>query len=99
MDFDDIKSFGKSVARGVPQMATGFVDLAALPLEWTGVIEPGQAVGGTEWMTKKGLLPPEQKGFVNETTELLGSALAPAGLVKNVGTKGAALAKALRAKQ
>lgn len=98
MDFDDIKRFGKSVARGVPQMASGFVDLAALPFEMAGVVEPGKTPLSTEWLTNKGLLPPEQKGFVNETTELLGSALAPAGLVKSVGTKGAALARALRAK-
>ena len=40
----------KSVARGVPQMATGLVDLASMPFEAAGVLQPGQAVGSTKWL-------------------------------------------------
>ena len=67
----------KSVARGVPQMATGFVDLAAMPLEYAGVLQPGQAVGSTKWLENKGYLPPPQEGFINQTVEGLASALDP----------------------
>lgn len=67
----------KSVARGVPQMATGFVDLAAMPFEAAGMIEPGKAVGSTKWLEEKGYLPPPQEGFVNQTAEMLASGLDP----------------------
>lgn len=61
----------KSVARGVPQMATGLVDLAAMPFEAAGVLQPGQAVGSTKWLESKGYLPEQQEGFANQLTELL----------------------------
>lgn len=67
----------KSVARGVPQMATGLVDLAAMPFEAAGVLQPGQAVGSTKWLESKGYLPEAQPGFINQTVEGLASALDP----------------------
>jgi hypothetical protein len=76
-----LKSLGISVARGVPQLATGFVDLAALPFTLSGLIKPEQAVGSTDYMTARGYLPPKQEGLLNETTELLSGALNPAGAV------------------
>jgi hypothetical protein len=85
MDQDTIeylKKLGISVARGVPQLATGFVDLAALPFTLSGLIKPEQAVGSTDWMTAKGYLPPKQEGLLSETTELLSGAVNPAGAVK-----------------
>jgi hypothetical protein len=91
-----LKSLGISVARGVPQLATGFVDLAALPFTLSGLIKPEQAVGSTDYMTAKGYLPPKQEGLLSETTELLSGAINPAGAVKGgllgagalLGTKG-----------
>lgn len=77
-----LKSLGISVARGVPQLATGFVDLAALPFTLTGLLKPEQAVGSTDWMTAKGYLPPKQEGLLSETTELLSGAVNPAGAIK-----------------
>jgi hypothetical protein len=74
---DYLKSLGLSIARGVPQVATGMVDLAALPFTATGLLKPEEAVGSTDWMTKKGLLPPAQKGLLNETTEMLSGAINP----------------------
>lgn len=76
-----LKSLGISVARGVPQLATGFVDLAALPFTLTGLLKPEQAVGSTDWMTAKGYLPPKQEGLLNETTELLSGAINPASAI------------------
>jgi len=84
MDQDTIeylKSLGISVARGVPQLATGFVDLAALPFTLSGLIKPEQAFGSTDWMTAKGYLPPKQEGLLSETTELLSGAINPAGAI------------------
>lgn len=76
------KQYGESFARGVPQMATGFVDLLGLPLTMSGVSKPEDIFGSTDYFTKKGLLPPKQDGLDNETTELLSSALSPAGAAK-----------------
>lgn len=76
------KQYGESFARGVPQMATGFVDLLGLPLTMSGVSKPEDIFGSTDYLTKKGLLPPKQDGIDNETTELLSSALSPAGAAK-----------------
>ena len=70
----------KSVARGVPQMATGLVDLASLPFEAAGVIQPGQAVGSTKWLESKGYLPESQEGFLNQTAELLSGGFDPSDL-------------------
>ena len=47
----------RSIARGAPQAATGLVDLAALPFTASGLLKPGQAVGSTEYLTQRGLLP------------------------------------------
>lgn len=75
---ETLRKLGLAAARGVPQLATGFVDLAALPFTMTGVMKPEQAVGSTAYLTSKGLLPPEQKGLLGETTELVTSAINPA---------------------
>jgi predicted GNAT family acetyltransferase len=86
---ETLRKLGLAAARGVPQLATGFVDLAALPFTMTGMLKPEQAVGSTAYLTSKGLLPPEQKGLLSETTELVTSALNPAGAVKTIGLLGA----------
>lgn len=86
------KEYGNSVARGVPQMATGFVDLAALPLTATGLVDSKDVFGSTDYLTKKGLLPPKQEGLDNETTELVSSVLSPAGAAKGALTGLGALA-------
>ena len=88
---ETLKKLGLAAARGVPQLATGFVDLAALPFTMTGMLKPEQAVGSTAYLTSKGLLPPEQKGLLNETTELVSSALNPAGATKAALAKGGLL--------
>lgn len=82
MDEEFLKSLGLSIARGVPQMATGFVDLAALPFTLTGLLDEKDVVGGTEYLTQRGLLPPAQEGLLNETTEMVSSALSPGGAIK-----------------
>lgn len=92
MDKDTIeylKSLGISVARGVPQLATGFVDLAALPFTLSGLIKPEQAFGSTDWMTAKGYLPPKQEGLLSETTELLSGAINPATGAMAIGATAA----------
>ncbi len=76
------KEYGNSVARGVPQMATGFVDLFGAPLTMSGLVKPEQVFGSTDYFTSKGLLPPKQEGLDNETTELLSSVLSPSGAAK-----------------
>ena len=83
MDEEYLRRLGLSVARGVPQLATGFVDLAALPFTMTGLLEPEQAFGSTAYLTSKGLLPPPQEGLLEETTEMVSGALNPAGAVKS----------------
>lgn len=82
MDEEFFKRLGLSIARGVPQMATGFVDLAGLPFTMTGLLEPEEVVGSTAYLTSKGLLPPPQEGLLEETTEMVSGALNPAGAVK-----------------
>lgn len=83
MDIQELlKSLGLSVARGVPQMASGFVDLAALPFTATGLLKPEQAVGSTDWMTARGYLPPKQEGLLSESAEMASSMLSPAGATK-----------------
>jgi len=79
---ETLRKLGLAAARGVPQLATGFVDLAALPFTMTGMMKPEQAVGSTAYLTSKGLLPPEQKGLLGETTELVTSAINPASMAK-----------------
>jgi hypothetical protein len=81
---DTLYSLGKSVARGVPQLATGLVDLAALPLTMTGVRKPEQIFGSTAYLTEKGLLPPAQTGLLNQSTELASSMVNPAAAAKGV---------------
>lgn len=79
---ETLKSLGLSAARGIPQLATGFVDLAAFPFTATGLLKPEEAVGSTAYLTSKGLLPPEQQGLLNQTTELVSSAINPATAAK-----------------
>jgi len=88
---ETLRSLGLSAARGIPQLATGFVDLAALPFTATGMLKPEQAVGSTAYLTSKGLLPPEQQGLLNQTTELLSGAMNPALATKAALAKGGLL--------
>jgi hypothetical protein len=88
---ETLRKLGLSAARGVPQLATGFVDLAALPFTMTGVMKPEQAVGSTAYLTSKGLLPPPQEGLLSETTELVSSAMNPATATKAALAKGGLL--------
>ena len=92
---DVLKKLGKSVARGVPQLATGFVDLAALPLTMTGIRQPEQIFGSTAYLTDKGLLPQPQTGLLNEGAELASSMLNPAAAAKGatVGLLGTFIGK------
>ena len=82
------KSLGKSIARGVPQLATGFVDLAALPFTMSGLLENDKVFGSTAYLTKKGLLPKPQTGLLNQGTELVTSMLNPASAAKGIGLLG-----------
>lgn len=89
---ETLKKLGLATARGVPQLATGFVDLAALPFTMTGMVRPEQVFGSTDYLTAKGLLPPPQQGLLSETTELLSGALNPATATKAALAKGGLLA-------
>jgi hypothetical protein len=89
---ETLRKLGLAAARGVPQLATGFVDLAALPFTMTGMMKPEQAVGSTAYLTSKGLLPPPQQGLLSETTELVSSAVNPATAAKAALAKGGLLA-------
>lgn len=82
MDEQYLKRLGLSIARGVPQMATGFVDLAALPFTMTGLLDEKDVVGSTAYLTEMGLLPPPQEGVLNETAELVSGAMSPGGALK-----------------
>lgn len=82
-----IKQLGLSVARGVPQAATGMVDLAALPFTMSGLLAPDQVVGSTDWMTRKGYLPPAQPGLLNETAELTASLVNPLSPIGKVTSR------------
>lgn len=84
---DYLKRLGYSIARGVPQAFTGFVDLAALPFTMSGMIKPEDVFLSTDYLTQKGFLPKPEQGLLNQTTELLSSAISPAA-----ATKGAILA-------
>jgi hypothetical protein len=88
---ETLRSLGLSAVRGIPQLATGFVDLAALPFTATGMLKPEEAVGSTAYLTSKGLLPPEQQGLLNQTTELLSGAINPAVATKAALAKGGLL--------
>ena len=88
---ETLRKLGLSAARGVPQVATGVVDLFSLPFTMTGVMKPEQAVGSTAYLTSKGLLPPPQEGLLSETTELVSSAMNPATATKAALAKGGLL--------
>lgn len=79
---DLLRRLGLSVARGVPQAVTGIVDLAALPLTATGRMKAEDVVGTTDYLTKRRLLPPPQKGVASESAELLSGMVSPGGAAK-----------------
>jgi len=66
-----------SIARGAPQAVTGFVDLAALPFTLSGLLEPKQVVGSTEYLTAKGLLPRPSQSLLGQSTEAISGGLIP----------------------
>lgn len=66
-----------SIGRGVPQAATGFVDLAALPFTMSGLLSPKQVVGSTEYLTAKGLLPPPSQSLLGQSVEAISGGLMP----------------------
>jgi hypothetical protein len=71
-----------AVTRGVPQQATGFVDLAALPFTMSGLLDEKDVVGGTKYLTERGLLPPETENIGGQGAEMALSMASPAGIVK-----------------
>jgi hypothetical protein len=77
-----LRRLGLSLARGIPQAATGLVDLAALPLTASGKMKAEDIVGTTDYLTKRGLLPKPQTGLANESAELLSSMASPGGAAK-----------------
>lgn len=81
-----LMDLGRSVARGVPQAVTGFVDLAALPFTLSGLLEPKNVFLSTDYLTSKGLLPQPSQNLLGQTTELLSSAVTPAGVAKTFTT-------------
>jgi hypothetical protein len=83
MDQEYLKKLALAIARGVPQTATGFVDLASLPFTMSGLMRPEDAVGSTAYLTEKGLLPPPQTGLLNETAEMVSSAMSPSAALKS----------------
>ena len=66
-----------SITRGVPQLASGFLDLAGLPLTMTGLLDDKDVFGSTAYLDSKGLLPPRQTGLGNELAEMGSSMLNP----------------------
>jgi hypothetical protein len=86
-----------AVTRGVPQQATGFVDLAALPFTMSGLLDEKNVVGGTKYLTERGLLPPETENIGGQSAEMALSMASPAGMVKGgllgLGALGMAMGK------
>lgn len=66
-----------SIARGAPQAVTGFVDLAALPFTVSGLLEPKNVVGSTEYLTARGLLPKPSQSLLGQSTEAISGGLLP----------------------
>jgi|TARA_R110002153_G_scaffold253780_2_gene411989 hypothetical protein len=86
-----------SMTRGIPQLATGFVDLAGLPFTMSGVVDDKDVFGSTAYLDSKSLLPPKQTGTGNMLAEMGSSMLSPptaaktgliglAGMAKNADT-------------
>ncbi len=73
---------GTSMVRGIPQLATGLIDLAALPLSLSDVVKPENVFGSTEQLAKQGFLPPKQTGLINQGVEIGSSMLNPSSLAK-----------------
>ena len=85
-----------AVTRGVPQQATGFVDLAALPFTMSGLLDEKDVVGGTKYLTERGLLQQEPDSFAGKSAETGISMFSPAGMAKGLlglGAIGMAAAK------
>jgi len=66
-----------SIARGAPQAATGFVDLAALPFTLSGLLDPKNVVGSTEYLTQRGLLPRPSQSLLGQSVEAISGGLMP----------------------
>jgi len=66
-----------SIARGAPQAVTGFVDLASLPFTMSGLLEPKNVVGSTEYLTQRGLLPRPSQSLLGQSTEAISGGLIP----------------------
>jgi len=66
-----------SMARGIPQLATGVMDFAGLPLTMTGAVKPENVFGSTAQLTKQGFLPPAQTGLINQGVEIGSSMFNP----------------------
>jgi hypothetical protein len=90
-----------AVTRGVPQQVTGFVDLAALPFTLSGLLDEKKVVGGTKFLTDRGLLPPESENLGGQSAEMALSMASPAGMVKGgllgLGALGMAMGKGSKA--
>lgn len=85
-----------AVTRGVPQQATGFVDLAALPFTMSGLLDEKDVVGGTKYLTERGLLPQEADSLGGQGAEMALSMASPAAAAKGllgIGALGMAAAK------
>lgn len=92
--YEIIPRAGYTFARGFPQIATGLVDLFALPLTMTGIARPEDIFLSTDYLTKRGYLPTPEMGLgglVGETGELLSSAISPGAVTKSAILAGGGL--------
>lgn len=92
--YEIIPRAGYTFARGFPQIATGLIDLFALPLTMTGIAKPENIFLSTDYLTKRGYLPTPEMGLgglVGETGELLSSAISPGAVTKSAILAGGGL--------
>jgi hypothetical protein len=80
-----------SMARGIPQLATGVLDLAGLPLTMSGVVDDKNVFGSTAYLESKGFLPPAQTGLINQGVEIGSSMFNPSSLAKGAIGLGAGI--------
>lgn len=66
-----------SMTRGIPQLATGVLDVAGLPLTMSGLLDDKDVFGSTAYLDSKGLLPPKQTGTANMLAEMGSSMINP----------------------
>tara|TARA_R110000787_G_scaffold951_1_gene3513 strand:+ start:42 stop:1412 length:1371 start_codon:yes stop_codon:yes gene_type:complete len=66
-----------SMTRGIPQLATGVLDLAGLPFTMSGLLDDKDVFGSTAYLDSKGLLPPKQTGTGNMLAEMGSSMINP----------------------